>query len=260
MTALDSSSKTTSRAQMPRTAARHQDADPSLWEEVKQGHSMQVLPFVFQRAVETSKAFQVTVKNFTLLILLSCSSVPPFPRIFLVNSHSEGIFLGWKNRKGFTLTPEPAVFHSPRKGPGIGPAPRSPSALEHVLGEERSRNMLRFIFSRLVWGSNSFCKLGSVRTAPKDYLRESRIPLGSDEDRAQSLWFIKALSGLCDLAWPVLFDINSAPCSYFSLILACLEFSFYFLFILSLTYSMIILSPSSLASEAFPGTTAQGCK
>lgn len=43
MTALDSSSKTTSRAQMTRTAARHQDADPSLWEEVRQGHSMQVL-------------------------------------------------------------------------------------------------------------------------------------------------------------------------------------------------------------------------
>lgn len=102
-------------------------------------------PFlVFQRDVGISKAFQTTLKKFLLLILLPYSPVPPFLRIFLVGSQSQGIFLWWKDRKGITLTPEHEIFHSlesaaQEKDQTLGQHPGVLLPVKHILEKSRGK-------------------------------------------------------------------------------------------------------------------------
>lgn len=113
MTAFQSTSPDHQQSPHDRPAARHKDAEPSLWarEEWGQAGAEHSGPFlVFQWAVRISRAFQAMVKKCTLLILLSCLPGTPFLRIYPASSNSQDIFLWWRGRKGITLTPEPVFF------------------------------------------------------------------------------------------------------------------------------------------------------
>lgn len=240
---------------------------PLGWGQARAEHSGPFL--VFQRAVGISKAFQATVKKFILLILLSCSPVPSFIRIFLVSSHSQGIFLWWKGRKGITLTPEPVVSHTLQatvqdKDETLGQHPGVLLPVKKVLGEEKSKVLHRFIFSSFLWCPNSFCEQGLVTTVPTAHLRETRVPLCSYV--AQETEFTA-----CDLSktglirvfvtWPGLSSLTPTLLIVSNFLWSWADRNFLFLLIFfSLAYYTIILLWSSLVSEVSPGTTAQGCK